>query len=146
MISKRIIGVAAASVSLLVLSLGAQTVTAEVVPPGSDDEISARLQPFGDLCRAGEDCGQAAAAVASGPLSGEAVYNQFCVACHSAGVSGAPILGAAEAWAPRIAQGTDTLWDHTINGINAMPPKGTCMSCSDEELRGAMDYMVSQSQ
>lgn len=146
MISKRIIGLAAASVSLLMLSLGAQTVTAEVVPPGSDDEISARLQPFGDLCRAGEDCGQAAAAVASGPLSGEAVYNQFCVACHSAGVGGAPILGAADAWAPRIAQGNDTLWDHTINGINAMPPKGTCMSCSDEELRGAMDYMVSQAQ
>jgi cytochrome c5 len=145
-ISKRIVGVAAAFVSLLVLSLGVQTVTAKVVPPGSDDDISARLQPFGALCRAGEDCGQAAAAVASGPLSGEAVYNQFCFACHAVGVSGAPILGAADAWAPRIAQGTDTLWDHTLNGINAMPPKGTCMSCSDEELRGAMDYMVGQAQ
>lgn len=143
MISKRFIGVAA-SVSFLVLGLIAQTVTAEVVPPGTDDDIRARLQPFGDLCRAGEDCGQAAAAVASGPLSGEAVYNQFCVACHATGVGGAPMLGAADAWASRIDQGMDTLWDHTLNGINAMPPKGTCMSCSDDELRGAMDYMVGQ--
>ena len=143
MISKRFVGVAA-SVSFLVLGLIAQTVTADVVPPGSEDDIRARLQPFGDLCRAGEDCGQAAAAVASGPLSGEAVYNQFCVACHATGVGGAPMLGAADAWAPRMAQGLDTLWDHTLNGINAMPAKGTCMSCSDDELRGAMDYMVGQ--
>jgi len=142
-ISKRFIGVAA-SVSFLVLGLIAQTVTAEVVPPGTDDDIRARLQPFGDLCRAGEDCGQAAAAVASGPLSGEAVYNQFCVACHATGVGGAPMLGAGDAWAPRIDQGMDTLWDHTLNGINGMPPKGTCMSCSDDELRDAMDYMVGQ--
>ncbi len=143
MISKRFFGVAA-SVSFLVLSLIAQTVSADMVPPGTDDDIRARLQPFGNLCRAGEDCGQAAAVVASGPLSGEAVYNQFCVACHSAGVGGSPVLGDVDAWAPRLAQGMDTLWDHTLNGINAMPAKGTCMSCSDEELRGAMDYMVGQ--
>ena len=143
MISKRFVGVAA-SVSLLVLGLIAQTVTADLVPPGSEDDIRARLQPFGNLCRAGEDCGQAAAAVASGPLSGEAVYNQFCFACHATGVGGAPMLGAADAWAPRLAQGLDPLWDHTLNGSNAMPAKGTCMSCSDDELRGAMDYMVGQ--
>jgi cytochrome c5 len=133
-------------VSFLVLGLIAQTVTADVVPPGTDDDIRARLQPFGNLCRAGEDCGQAAAAVATGPLSGEAVYNQFCVACHATGVGGAPLLGDPDAWAPRLAQGMDTLWDHTLNGINAMPAKGTCMSCSDDELRDAMDYMVGQAE
>jgi cytochrome c5 len=136
----------AASISFLALSLATGNVAADVVPPGPDDEIRSRLQPFGELCRAGEDCGQAAATVASGPLSGEAVYNKFCFACHAAGVGGAPMLGAADAWAPRIAQGLDTLWQHTLNGINAMPAKGTCMSCSDDELRGAMEYMIGQAQ
>ena len=87
-----------------------------------------------------------AAATASGPLTGEQVYNQFCFACHAAGVAGAPLLGDAAAWAPRIAQGLDVLWEHTLNGINAMPAKGTCMSCSDEELRASMDYMVEAAQ
>jgi cytochrome c5 len=40
----------------------------------------------------------------------------------------------------------DTLWDHTLNGLNAMPAKGTCMNCSDEELRAAMEHMVEAAQ
>ncbi|MEZ5559293.1 MAG: c-type cytochrome [Pseudomonadales bacterium] len=129
--------------SVIAFIAGAAVVAAEVVPPGTADEIRERLQPFGSLCRAGEDCGQASAAAASGPMSGEAVYNQYCFACHMAGVGGAPVFGDAEAWSPRIAKGLDTLWQHTQNGFNAMPPKGTCMGCSDDELRGAMDYMIS---
>jgi len=121
-------------------------VAANAVPPGTVDEIRARLQPFGELCRAGEDCGQVAAVASSGPRSGEDIYGQFCFACHVSGVADAPILGDAEAWAPRIAQGLDILWEHTLNGINAMPAKGTCMTCSDEELRASMEYMVAESQ
>ena len=49
-------------------------------------------------------------------LSGPQVYNSACLACHGAGVGGAPILGDPEAWAPRIAQGIDTLTSHAING------------------------------
>jgi cytochrome c5 len=56
------------------------------------------------------------------------------------------VLGDAAAWQPRIDKGMDTLWQHTLNGLNAMPPKGTCMACSDEELRAAMDHMVGQVQ
>lgn len=130
----------------LAVGVGMLAGVAVAVPPGTNDEIRARLAPFGQVCRAGEDCGQAAAATASGPLTGEQVYNQFCFACHAAGVAGAPLLGDAAAWAPRIAQGLDVLWEHTLNGINAMPAKGTCMSCSDEELRASMDYMVEAAQ
>lgn len=125
--------------------LGAVSAAADRIPPGSEQEIRERLTPFGTLCRAGEDCGGGQAVAASnGAMSGEQVYNQFCGTCHAAGVAGAPMLDDAEAWEPRLAQGMDTLWDHTLNGINAMPAKGTCMSCSDEELRAAMDYMVEQ--
>lgn len=133
----------------LVSVLGALTALADLVPPGPDDEIRARLEPFGELCRQGEDCvvGPATAGGevgATAGLSGEQVYNQFCGTCHNAGVAGAPVLGDPDAWAPRVAKGMDTLWDHTLNGFNAMPAKGTCMSCSEDELRAALDYMVEQ--
>lgn len=76
-------------------------------------------------------------------MSGQEVYDKFCFACHMVGVSGAPKLGDVADWEPRLAQGLDTLWDHTKNGINLMPAGGSCVSCSDDELRDAMDYMVS---
>jgi len=142
--------------SVLALCL-AVPAAADRVPPGTDDEIRERLQPFGALCRAGDDCGGGAAAAqggapaagdmasaGGGAMSGEQVYNQFCGTCHNAGVAGAPVLGEVAAWEPRLAKGMDTLWDHTLNGFNAMPAKGTCMGCSDEELRNALDYMVAE--
>ena len=130
--------------ALLALSLGllTQPLRADAVPPGSDDDIRDRLAPFGSLCRAGDDCGSSAAVADTGPLSGEAVYNQFCFACHATGASDAPILADAEAWAPRIDKGMDTLMASTLNGIGMMPAKGTCMNCSDDELQAAVDYMV----
>jgi cytochrome c5 len=112
------------------------------VPPGTDEEITNRLEPFGTVCRSGEECGITAAAVATGPLSGEQVYNQFCFACHSTGVGGAPKLGNPEEWQPRLDKGMDQLMATTLTGLNAMPIKGTCMNCSDEELGEAIDFML----
>lgn len=77
---------------------------------------------------------------------GKAIYEQSCKVCHAAGVAGAPKLGDKETWAPRIAQGDAKLLENAINGLNAMPPKGTCMNCSDEDLAAAISFMVSQSQ
>ena len=117
------------------------------VPPGTDDEIRARTQPFGELCKSGEACGQAVAAQAGGAArTGAEVYNQFCFACHATGVGGAPIQHDIEQWAPRLAKGDDVIWQSVLNGLNAMPPKGLCMACSDKDLQAAIDYMVSQSQ
>lgn len=123
-------------------------VWAGAVPPGTADEIRSRLAPFGEVCRTGDECAAAVASTgsASGAMTGEQVYNQFCGTCHAAGVAGAPLFGDVAAWEPRLAKGMDTLWEHTLNGINAMPPKGTCMSCSDDELRGAMEYMLDAAQ
>ena len=78
---------------------------------------------------------------------GQEVYEQFCYSCHTPGLSGAPQLGDVEAWGPRIAKGRDLLIAATINGIApAMPQRGLCLSCSDEELAAAVDYMIEQSQ
>ena len=112
------------------------------LPPGTAEDIESRIQAFGEVCRTGDDCGAASAAVSSGPLSGQQVYDQFCFACHSTGVGGAPKLGDEEAWAPRRDKGMDVLMDSTLNGINAMPAKGTCMNCSDDELAEAVTYML----
>ncbi len=120
----------------------------EVVPPGTEAEIRERLQPFGSLCRIGDACSPAATSqtTTSGTMTGEQVYNQFCFACHATGVSESPILGDTEAWAPRLAKGMDTLWESTTNGLNLMPIRGTCMNCSDDELREAMNYVMGQTQ
>jgi len=77
---------------------------------------------------------------------GQQVYQNTCQACHATGAAGAPKVGDKAAWAPRIATGMDALVASAINGKNVMPPKGTCTSCSDEDLKAAVEYMVSQSQ
>ena len=114
----------------------------------SDRATAERIKPVGSVCVEGEECGTAAAAgeeVASGPRSGEEVYNASCGACHASGAAGAPKTGDAGAWAPRIAQGEAPLVKHAIEGLNAMPPKGMCMTCSDDEIKAAVEYMVEKS-
>ena len=77
--------------------------------------------------------------------SGQAVYNAVCVACHGSGAAGAPKAGDAGAWSARIAQGYDTLVQHAIQGIRAMPPKGGNADLDDVEVARAVVYMANQS-
>ncbi len=103
------------------------------------------IKPVGQVNVGSVPASASAAPAAAGPRSGDAVYNASCVACHGTGVAGAPKLGDSAAWKPRAAKGFDTLLSNATNGINAMPPKGTCASCSDDELKAAIEYMLSQS-
>ncbi len=130
--------IAIASTLLLALS-------ANAVPPGSDDEIDARLQPYGTVNRAAVEEVAVVTAPAA-PLSGAEVYDTYCATCHAMGIGGAPTFADNAAWAPRISKGMDTLMASTLNGINAMPAKGLCMSCSDDELSDAVIYMVDAAQ
>lgn len=75
--------------------------------------------------------------------AGEALYKQACLACHAAGVAGAPKLGDKAAWAPRLKTGVDALTASVIKGKGAMPAKGGAASASDADLRAAVEYMVS---
>ena len=89
----------------------------------------------------------AAAAPAAPALSADAgkkLYEQACVACHAAGVAGAPKLGDKGAWQPRLAQGVDSLTAHVIAGKGAMPPRGAS-TATDAELHAAVEYMVGAS-
>jgi cytochrome c5 len=83
-------------------------------------------------------------AVSIASADGQATYKRVCFACHDFGAAGAPKLAEKEKWAPRIAKGIDTLLASVKSGLNAMPPRGTCSTCSDAELRAAVEYMVGQ--
>jgi len=81
-------------------------------------------------------------------LSGEEAYAS-CVACHGAGVAGAPAYGDAAAWSDRIAQGVDTLYKHAIEGYQGsagyMPARGGNADLSDDSVKAAVDYIVENS-
>ena len=81
------------------------------------------------------------------PAGGEGVYKGGCVACHGAGIAGAPKVGDKTAWAPRIAQGKPVLYEHAIKGYQGkagvMPAKGGNVSLADADVKAAVDYMVS---
>jgi cytochrome c5 len=83
-----------------------------------------------------------AGAAAVVPTTGEDAFKQVCSACHGVGINGAPKAGDHAAWAPRLAQGKDTLYQHAIQGKGLMPPKGGT-NWPDATVRLAVDYMVS---
>ena len=82
-------------------------------------------------------------AAGGGAKSPDDVINAHCGACHSAGVLGAPKIGVSAEWKKRADEqgGIDVLLSKAISGFNAMPPKGTCATCSDDELMGAIKKM-----
>lgn len=70
------------------------------------------------------------------------LYNQSCIACHASGAAGAPRTGDAATWKARLDEkGMDKLVANARDGINAMPPKGMCMDCTDEEFKSLIEYM-----
>lgn len=91
----------------------------------------------------------ATAVAAPSSRDGLQVYQAACAVCHGAGIAGAPKLGDKAQWAGRIAKGTDPLYASAVNGVQGsagvMPPKGGNTALSDAEVKGAVDYMVSQS-
>ena len=116
-----------------------------------DPAIIERTTPEGTICMVGDPCAgepspSSATASASTARTPEQIYNNNCMACHMTGASDAPILGNAEQWAPRIEKGIETLYSNAISGINMMPAMGLCNSCSEDEIRAVVDYMVEQSQ
>ena len=118
--------------------------------------IEDRIRPVGHVVLMNSDelkAEAAAAVVAPTPvptkMTGPQVFNAVCIACHGPpGVGGAPVVGDAEMWGPRIAEGIDTLHMHALMGFQGqkgfMPPKGGRVDLSDEEITSAVDYMVSQ--
>ena len=143
---------------VLALALSAcgqkKTESAAVQPEASAPVAAVASAPAASAPVAAAPAAPAAAPAASAPapaagssylVKGEQVYTATCLACHGAGVLGAPKFGDKAAWAPRVAKGIDTLHKNALNGLNMMPPKGGNAGLSDGDLKSAVDYMVSKS-
>ena len=114
--------------------------------------IAARIAAVGQIktAQAQSSTTTQVAATTEAAVDGQKVYQSACIACHGAGVAGAPMVGNAAAWADRIAAGNDSLYANAINGLvgssGVMPAKGGNTTLSDAEVKAAVDHMVSQSQ
>jgi len=144
-------------VVLSILIVTAANLAANALPDAnkemvSGDELSSekmmalteRLKPIGhvntdpSMVIAAADTGADDAAM---PV-GEKTYNAACMACHAAGVAGAPKFGDQASWGGRVEKGADTLYANAINGVNAMPAKGGNPALSDDEVKAAVDYIL----
>ena len=85
------------------------------------------------------------AAPAADLVQGRSVYQAKCQACHATGAAGAPKNGDMANWAPRIAQGMDTLNKHAIEGfkgaVGYMPPKGGFTALPDDDVKAAVAFI-----
>ncbi|MGQ0429217.1 MAG: c-type cytochrome [Gammaproteobacteria bacterium] len=139
----------------------------DTTDPLMQAEAHERIKPYGQVAVAGENNtglaivtppiapaaapagGTAAPADSGKPADGKSVYESACITCHGSGLAGAPKFGDKGAWGPRAAAGSDTLYKHAIEGFQGsdgfMPAKGGRMDLSDDAVKAAVDYMVSQS-
>jgi len=154
----------AIGILILVRIVAANTQEKHVMAdPALRAAVEERIQPIGKVAIAGQDnsalamtsgaqagaasgASGAASAAPAADMSGEQVYNMACVACHGAGVAGAPKHGDKGAWSARLAKGIDTLYKHAIEGFQGdagfMPPKGGRVDLSDQSVKNAVDFMV----
>ena len=127
------------------IDMSAKATAARIAPVGMLNTGAAIAAPAPVAAAASVVAASVASAAAR---SGEDVYNATCVSCHGTGAAGAPKLGDAAAWAPRIAKGTDALVQSAIKGVpgTSMMPKGMCADCSNDDLKATVAYMTSMSQ
>lgn len=129
--------------------------------PDQPARVAARIAPdgavyAGDTGRAAMQAAAEAAAKAAasqvaygGTTDGKAIFDHLCSSCHTPGIAGAPKVGDKTAWAPRLAEGIDTLIKHAIEGYhgpdgNFMPPKGGNPALTDEQVTNAVHWMADQ--
>ncbi len=107
--------------------------------------IAERIKPVGEVTVASGDVMNAVISTANAADKGKSIYESTCVACHGAGIAGAPKFGDKGAWGPRIAKGVDGLYQTALKGKGAMPAKGGNTGLKDEDVKAAVDYIVSKS-
>lgn len=145
-----ILGLVGVTVAIIVLAVSLRSEPEPGANPSQVRFADERIAPVAAV-RAGA-AGQAELAKAEEvaearpvtPVSGEQVYQTVCMACHAAGVSGAPIPGSDEMKKRETEKGVDGLLQSAINGLNVMPPRGGRPDLTDEQLRAAIEYMLSQ--
>ncbi|MGA8009836.1 MAG: c-type cytochrome [Thiomonas sp.] len=135
-----------AAVDARVAPVGSAAVAASSQAAAQQNAASMTTTAAAAATPAGSGSG-AAMPVAAAKVDGKGLYESTCIACHGAGVAGAPKVGDKAAWAPIIAQGDTVMYDRAIHGftgkLGMMPPKGGS-TASDADVKAAVDYMVAQ--
>jgi len=128
-------------VPIIAIILLVNYVTAAKQPAAGSDGMSAEA-----VARRIEPVGRIEIKDVSDPASmktGEQVYAAQCVACHGSGAAGAPKIGDAAAWAPRLKSGYDALLAAALKGKGAMGAQGGG-DFSDLEIGRAVVYLANQ--
>jgi cytochrome c5 len=128
--------------------------------PAREQLVGQRIAPVGgvyagDTGRAAMQAAQEAAAKAAaaqvaygGTTDGKTIYDNLCHSCHTSGAGGAPMITDKAAWAPRVAQGLDTLVKHATEGFTGshgvMPARGGNPALNDAQVKATVEWMVSQ--
>jgi len=107
-----------------------------------DSAILERIKPIGEVRIDSSIVVVSSESSEKAERSGEEIYSANCQGCHSSGVMGAPKFASLEDWAPRIDLGLDKLTLSAITGKGGMPARGTCMDCSDNEIKLTVQYML----
>lgn len=122
-----------------------QGITKNAVTPESmtAEDVAERIKPVAE-----EYVGEAPAVVAAPVVEasaggGEQIVTQACALCHGTGMMSAPRLGNADDWAPRLEKGVDAIYSNAINGLNMMPARGGRPDLSDDDVKSAVDHMLS---
>lgn len=148
------------AVVLIVLALHIYDKHPAPQSPEAGKEVAERIAPVGgvyagDTGRAAMVAAQEAAKKAAaaqvaygGSTDGKFIYGSLCHSCHDNGAGGAPKITDKGAWAPRVAQGAETLLKHAIEGFTgrsgAMPARGGNPGLTDEQVKATVEWMVSQ--
>ena len=128
--------------ALIISFFGIQAAQAKLSGSLSEEAIEKRLQPMGQVEIEGVVAQPKKAKAVGGPTK---IYKDNCAMCHKIGLANAPKLGVKSDWTPRLKQGMDTLVKKAIAGFGAMPPRGNCITCSDEDIQKTVQYMLEES-
>lgn len=132
---------------VLILCLGLGSIGyAKLSGSLAPEAIEQRLQPMGKVRIEGTTTTTVKPAALAGVGTPKEIYENNCKMCHQNGLAGAPKFGNKADWQPRIAQGLDTLVSAAWNGIRAMPPKGNCLKCTQDDIKATVEYMIQAAQ
>ena len=151
-----------AVVAILLAALATHIYNENPAAPNADKQQATdqRIAPVGaayagDTGRAAMQAAQAAAQKAAasqvaygGTTDGKVIFGDLCQTCHTTGAGGAPKITDKAAWAPRVAEGIDTLVKHATEGFTGksgtMPPKGGNPALTDAQIKATVEWIVSQ--
>lgn len=153
-------GVQSRVVKISLMIVGLSVAGAALAQSVRDQYIAERLAPVGSVCLAGDACATGGSASVGSAVASSApamtiaqaataefnvvgTYDQYCAMCHNTGMANAPRLGDEAHWTARVAEvGLAVITTNAITGINAMPARGMCATCTDEQIGELVEYLA----